>query len=160
MSDASVSDNAIVIERTFDAPINLVWQLWTDPDHFKQWYGPNGFAIPVAEMDVQVGGKRLICMTSPDGKMTMWTTGKFTEISPTSRLAYTESMSDEHGNIMEMDGDHPTTTTVIVELEEVDGQTKMTMTHEGVPADSPGASGWSQAFDKLEQHINSTKDKN
>ena len=62
MSDARVSENAIVIERTFDAPVNLVWQLWTDPEHFKQWYGPTGFTIPVAEMDLQVGGKRLICM--------------------------------------------------------------------------------------------------
>jgi len=152
MSDARVSENAIVIERTFDAPVNLVWQLWTDPEHFKQWYGPTGFTIPVAEMDLQVGGKRLICMASPDGKMKMWTTGEFTEINPTSRLAYTESMSDENGNIMDMGGDYPTTTTVIVELTEEDGRTKMTMTHEGVPADSPGASGWNQAFEKLAEY--------
>ena len=91
--------------------------------------------------------------------MKMWTTGEFTEINPTSRLAYTESMSDENGNIMDMGGDYPTTTTVIVELVEDDGRTKMTMTHEGVPADSPGASGWNQAFEKLAEYAGTLQNK-
>ena len=40
------------IERTFDAPINTIWNMWTDAVMFQQWYGPNGMDIPVAEMDV------------------------------------------------------------------------------------------------------------
>lgn len=151
MSEATKS---VVIERIFDAPIALVWQLWTEPEHFKNWYGPQGFSIPVAEMDLSKGGQRLICMSSPDGNMTMWTVGEFTEIIPNERLVYTESMSDEHGNVVAPpNSNHPSTTTVIVELEELNGQTKMVMTHEGVPADSPGASGWEQAFVKLEAHL-------
>ncbi|GAB5494631.1 MAG: SRPBCC domain-containing protein [Phototrophicaceae bacterium] len=157
MSNEQSSTKSVVIERTFDAPIALVWQLWTEPEHFKNWYGPQGFTIPVAEMDVSNGGKRLICMSSPDGSMTMWTVGEFTEIIPNERLVYTESMSDENGNVIAPpSSEHPSTTTVIVELEDLNGQTKMTMTHEGVPADSPGASGWEQAFVKLEAHLNTS----
>ena len=154
MSDSTGSKDAVVIERTFDAAQDLIWQMWTDPEQFKQWYGPKGFTIPVADMDLRVGGKRLICMSSPDGSMKMWTTGEFTEIAPIERLSYTESMADENGNVissaaMGMPEGYPETTEVTVQLEGLAGRTKMTMTHAGIPADSPGAGGWNQAFDKL-----------
>ena len=160
MSD-SVSTQAIVIERTFNAPVELIWQLWTEAEHFKNWYGPNGFSIPVAEIDLQVGGKRLICMASPDGSMKMWTTGEFLEVNPTSRLVYSESLADEDGNILAespMPGT-PVTTEVIVELEAIEGGTKMVMTHAGVPADSPGQGGWNQAFDKLTDYAGTVQSK-
>jgi uncharacterized protein YndB with AHSA1/START domain len=85
--------------------------MWTDPEHFKAWYGPDGATIPVAKMDLRVGGTRLVCMEmqTPDGPMQMWFT----------------------------------------ELEEVDGRTRMVMTHAGVPGDSPGAAGWAMAFHQL-----------
>ena len=153
-----MTNNAVVIERTFDAPVELIWQMWTQPEHFQKWYGPKGFTVPVAELDVRVGGKRLICMESPDGSMKMWTTGEHIEVSPVERLVYTESMSDENGNVMSpsdmgMPEGSPTTTEVTIVLEDLGGRTKMVMTHAGVPADSPGASGWNQAFDKLVNHI-------
>jgi uncharacterized protein YndB with AHSA1/START domain len=146
--------DAVVIERTFNAPQALIWQMWTDPEHFKQWYGPQGFTVPVANMELRIGGKRLICMASPDGSMKMWTTGEYTEISPIERLVYTESPSDENGNAvspatMGMPEGYPATTEVIVLLEDLGGQTKMTMTHAGVPASSGAGGGWNQAFDKL-----------
>ncbi len=158
MSDSTVTKDAVVIERTFEAPIDLVWQMWTDPEHFKMWYGPKGFSVPVAEMDIRVGGKRLICMSSPDGSMKMWTTGEYMEIVPNERLVYTDSMADEHGNVvppsaMGMPDDHPATTEVTVLLEDLGERTKMVMTHAGIPADSGGAAGWAQAFDKLADHI-------
>ena len=59
MSDSAITKDSIVIERTFDAPVDLIWQMWTQPEHFKKWYGPKGFTVPVAEMDVRIGGKRL-----------------------------------------------------------------------------------------------------
>lgn len=154
MNDKTMAKDAVVIERTFNAPINVIWQMWTEPDHFKKWYGPQGFTVPVAEMDVQVGGKRRVCMHSPDGRMQIWTTGEFTEISPMDRLVYTESPSDEAGNVvspaaMGMPEGMPMTTTVTVLLAEVGGQTKMVMTHAGMPADSGADGGWNQAFDKL-----------
>ncbi len=158
MSSNNSSEDAVVIERTFDAGIDLIWQMWTDPEHFKQWYGPQGFTVPVAEMDVRVGGKRLVCMASPDGSMKMWTTGAYTAVEPTVRLAYTESPADENGNVvspaaMGMPEGYPVETEVFVTLEDLGGRTKMVMTHAGVPAASGAGGGWSQAFDKLTEHI-------
>ena len=97
MSDSTITKEAIVIERTFDAPVDLIWQMWTQPEQFKNWYGPEGFTVPVAEMDVRVGGKHLFCMAAPDGSMKMWSTGEYTEIIPNERLVYTDSMADENG---------------------------------------------------------------
>ena len=142
--------DSLVIERTFDAPVALVWQMWTDPEHFKSWYGPDGVTIPVAKMDVRVGGTRLVCMEmqTPDGPRQMWFTGEYLEVVENERLAYTDSMSDEHGNVASSEG-HPTSTEVRVEFEDLNGRTRMVMTHVGIPADSPGAIGWTMAFEKL-----------
>ncbi|MCK4897730.1 MAG: SRPBCC domain-containing protein, partial [Anaerolineales bacterium] len=158
MSNSKISEDAVVIERTFDAPKDIIWQMWTAPEHFKKWYGPKGFTVPVADMDMRVGGKRLICMASPDGSMKMWTTGEYTEIVPNERLVYTESPADENGNVvspsaMGMPEGYPAMTEVTVLLEYLDGRTKMVMTHAGVPASSGANAGWEQAFDKLADHI-------
>lgn len=147
----------IVIERIFDAPVEVVWGLWTQGEQFQKWYGPEGMSIPVADMDAQVGGKRLICMESPDGSMKMWFCGEYREVVPNQRLVFTDGMSDENGNPLSPAAmgmpDHPETTEVIVELEDLGDKTKMVMTHVGVPADSPGAGGWGQAFDKMARVI-------
>ena len=160
MADGTSSKDAVVLERTFDAPVDLIWQLWTDPEHFKAWYGPDGATIPVAKMDVRVGGTRLVCMEmqSPNGPMRMWFTGDYREVVENERLVYTESMADEHGNVlapsaMGMPEGHPTTTEISVVFEGVDGRTKMVMTHAGIPSDSPGATGWTMAFDKLATYL-------
>ena len=162
MSDDNAALDTVVIERSFDAPTDLIWQMWTDPEHFKAWYGPDGASIPVAKMDVRVGGSRLVCMEmeTPGGLVQMWFTGEYREVVENERLVYTESMSDENGNVlspsdMGMPAGHPTTTEVIVELEDVAGRTKMVMTHAGIPADSPGAAGWTMALDKLAAHVES-----
>jgi uncharacterized protein YndB with AHSA1/START domain len=160
MNDKTISKDAVVIERTFDAPVALIWQLWTQPELFKKWYGPTGFSVPVAEMDVRVGGKHLFCMQSPDGSMKMWSTGEYLEVVPNKRLVYTDSMADEHGNVVMPstygmnDAEYPTTTEVTVVLEDLDGRTKMIMTHAGVPANEQGANeGWNQSFAKMDNHI-------
>ena len=151
--------DSVVIERSFDAPVDLIWQMWTDPEHFKAWYGPDGAAIPVAKMDVRVGGTRLVCMEmqTPNGPVQMWFTGEYREVVENERLVYTESMSDENGAVlspgdMGMPEGHPVTTEVCVELEHDGRGTKMVMTHAGIPAGSPGASGWAMALDKLAAH--------
>ena len=162
MTDDNAALDTVVIERSFDAPTDLIWQMWTDPEHFKAWYGPDGASIPVARMDVRVGGSRLVCMEmeTPGGLMQMWFTGEYREVVENERLVYTESLSDENGTVlspsdMGMPAGHPTTTEVIVELEDVAGRTKMVMTHAGIPADSPGAAGWTMALDKLAAHVES-----
>jgi len=159
MSEPTVSENAIVIERVFDASMELIWNMWTDPKHFQNWYGPTGFTLPVAEIDLQVGGKHLFCMQSPDGNMQMWSTGEYIEITPHTRLIYSESMCDSDGNILDpaqmgMPEDYPVTTQITIELSDDSGKTKMTMTHAGVPSNQGGATGgWNQAFAKLDEYI-------
>lgn len=166
MTDDNASQDAVVIERVFDAPVELIWQMWTLPDHFKAWYGPDGATIPVAKMDVRVGGRRLVCMEmqSPDGPMQMWFTGEYREVVKNERLVYTESLSDESGRVVSpsdlgMPQVHPTTTEVRVELEAVGGRTKMVMTHAGIPSDSPGGAGWAMALDKLAAHVEAHSDR-
>jgi uncharacterized protein YndB with AHSA1/START domain len=160
MADDSGNQKAVVIERTLDAPADLVWRMWTEPEHFAAWYGPAGATIPVATMDVRVGGTRLVCMQmeTPNGTMQMWFTGEYREVVDNKRLVYTESMSDENGNLlppseMGMPTGHPTTTEILVELDDLGGRTRMTMTHVGVPEGSPGAAGWLMALDKLAAHV-------
>jgi uncharacterized protein YndB with AHSA1/START domain len=160
MTDSDGPEDAVVIERTLEAPADLVWKMWTEAEHFKAWYGPTGAAIPVADLDVRVGGSRFVGMEmeTPNGAMQMWFTGEYREVVPHERLVYTESMADQDGNVMSpasmgMPEGHPETTEVIVQLEDLGGRTRMVMTHVGVPADSGGAGGWAMAFDKLDAYV-------
>lgn len=162
MTDTTNSDGtqSVEITRTFDAPASVVWALLTEADHFAAWYGPTGADVSVSEMDLRPGGRRFVSMKmeTPNGPMEMWFTGEFREIVENERLVYTESMADAEGNVlspseMRIPEGHPDTTEVIVELNEDNGRTTMTMTHVGVPAGSPGAMGWNMAFDKLEIHV-------
>jgi len=102
-------------------------------------------------------------MQSSRGPMQMWFTGEYREVVENKRLVYTEAISDENGNVSPPpDGavaeGHPTTTEVRVELEDIGGRTKMVLTHLGIPADSPGAAGWSMALDKLVAHLQAQMD--
>ena len=160
MTDTKGSREAVVIERTFDVPVDVIWQMWTDPERFKEWFGPTDATIPVAKMDVRVGGRRLVCMEAqtPSGLRSMWFAGEYLQVVPNQLLVYTEFISDENGNAMPpsemgMSEGHPTTTEVRVELEPLDGVTKMVMTHVGIPSDSPGAAGWTMALDKLAARV-------
>jgi uncharacterized protein YndB with AHSA1/START domain len=146
------SQGSVVIERTFAAPVEQIWEMWTVPEHFQAWYGPIGAAIPVAKMDVRVGGARLICMEmqTPDGPMQMWFAGEYLEVVEPQRLVYTEALADEHGVPLATGGTGThDVTEVRVELARVEHGTRMVMTHAGIPAGSPGEAGWVMAFDKL-----------
>ncbi len=150
----------VVISRTINSPIQKVWDMWVIPENFQKWYGPEGASIPVADMDVRVGGKRFIAMEmdTPNGPMMMWFTGEYLEVSPVTKLSYTEVIADKDGNMippsaMGMPGDEPDITTVTVELTDMGDTTKMVMTHAGVPAGSPGETGWNMALNKLEKAL-------
>lgn len=153
-SPAQTSD--LVIERVFDAPRELVWRAWTDPEHLMRWWGPKGYTCPVCEIDLRVGGKYLNCMRSPEGR-DYWGTGVFREIVPNERLVMTDSFADEHGNVVpashyDMTGSMPLEMLITVTFEDLGGKSKMTLRHSGIPAgeDRDGAQqGWSESFDKL-----------
>ena len=160
MTEKKEPVGAVVIERSFDAPVSLIWQMWTVPERFKAWYGPDGATIPVAKMDVRPGGKRLVCMEipTPDGPMQMWFSGEYRDVVENERLVYTEFVSDQNGHVVSPSNTgtaqgHPTTTEVRVELSEMGDGTKMVVTHTGIPDDSPGAAGWVMALDKLAAYL-------
>ena len=160
MTETNKTQDSVVIERRFDAPIELIWQMWTVPEHLAAWYGPYGATISVANMDVRVGGSRLVRMDvqTPNGAMTMWFTGQYLEVVENERLVFTEAIADADGNVlspsaMGMPEGHPTTTEVRVRLEALGGRTKMVLTHVGIPDGSPGAAGWTMAFDKLTTYV-------
>ncbi|HXV19601.1 MAG TPA: SRPBCC domain-containing protein [Desulfuromonadales bacterium] len=146
----------LVITRVFKAPRDLVWQAWTEPETMKRWWGPKGFTAPVCRIDLRVGGVYHNCMRSPEGQ-DFWSTGIYREIVPSERLVCTDSFADAQGNVVPathygMSADFPLELLVTVTFEELDGQTRLTLKHVGLP---PGKDlddcrdGWSESFDKL-----------
>jgi uncharacterized protein YndB with AHSA1/START domain len=87
----------VAFTRVFDAPRQFVFQVWTDPEHVAQWWGPHGFMCPRCELDARIGGAIRIDMRGPDGK-TYPMTGKYLEIVEPARLVFTSSALDEAGN--------------------------------------------------------------
>lgn len=90
--------NEFVISRVFDAPRELVWKAWTEPDRLMQWFGPKGVKMPTCNMDFRPGGIFHYCMLTPDGHE-MWGKWVFREIEAPLRLVLVSSFSDAHGGI-------------------------------------------------------------
>ncbi|UII79161.1 SRPBCC domain-containing protein [Flagellimonas sp. CMM7] len=68
MSEVNNPKNrTLTLERTFEAPIALVWEAWTQPEHVAQWWGPKGMETKVLEHDFKVGGNWKYAMRMPDG---------------------------------------------------------------------------------------------
>lgn len=91
----------IVIERVFDAPRDLVWKAWTDPEMVKKWWGPEGFYAPSIKIDLRVGGKYIFAMHGPQGSewdKDMYSAGVYKEIVPNEKLVVSDYFSDEEGN--------------------------------------------------------------
>ena len=76
-----------VMSRVFDAPRALLWQCFTDPERMKHWWGPKGFTVLAAEMDLRVGGSYHYGMKAPNGS-TMWGLFKYREIVPQQKLVF------------------------------------------------------------------------
>jgi len=58
----------LYVERLLNAPIDLVWEVWTNPDHIAKWWGPNGFTNTIHKMELLPGGEWKLTMHGPDGK--------------------------------------------------------------------------------------------
>ena len=65
--ESNTKDREITITRTLNAPVDLVWEAWTTPEHIAQWWGPNGFTNTISKMDMQPGGEWVLVMHGPDG---------------------------------------------------------------------------------------------
>ena len=90
----------MVVTRIFDAPRELVWKAWTDPEYIKRWWGPKDFTAPVCQMDFRVGGKFLCCMKAPDGQE-FWNASEYHEIFPHEKIVSSMYFSDSQGNRVE-----------------------------------------------------------
>lgn len=93
--DLSSADNVIVIRRTFDAPRELVFRVFTDPKHLAEFWGPKGMTTPVCEVDLRVGGALRVEMRGPDG-VTYPCTGIYREIVPPERIVYAATTADDN----------------------------------------------------------------
>lgn len=152
----SNSEPKLVIERTFDAPLAMVWKAWSDPAMLAQWWSPKGWTAPVIKLDFRVGGKYHFCMRPAEGQ-DCWSTGIYKEIIPMSRIVCTDSFADEKGNVVPashygMQEEIPEVLLITIEFREENGKTIMTLTHLGMPAGEMGemaTSGWNEFFDKL-----------
>jgi uncharacterized protein YndB with AHSA1/START domain len=90
----------LVVARVFDAPIERLWNAWTDPEDVRRWWGPEGFTCPVAEMDVREGGTSLVAMRSPEHGQ-HYSTWRYRTVAPLERLAFVHNLADADGNAVD-----------------------------------------------------------
>src|SRR5437868_3573847 len=118
----------LVITRIIDAPVELVFKAWTEPERLAQWWGPKGCTITVKKFDFKPGGIFHYRMAMPDGNA-MWGLFTFREMEAPGKLVFVNSFSDEAGNIARAPffTDWPLEILNILTLEEDKGKTKLTI---------------------------------
>ena len=138
----------IVITRTFDAPRDIVFRAWTDPEQMRQWWGPKEFTGTASEIDLRPGGAWRACMRPPDG-VDHWTRGVFHVIDAPARL------------VMSFAWDTPDAFETLITLNFEGEGDKTTMTfHQGI-FETPGShnghrEGWEETFEKLAAFVANT----
>lgn len=157
-----------VINRSFEAPIEKLFQMWIEHQHFSKWLPPEGFTMKFFNAEIKAGGETFYSMTSDDGAVTMYGKTKYIEIRKPDLLIYSQKFTDENGNLSR----HPFAllwpesmlTTVTLTAEDTN-QTRVTIewepsgnaTREEVAAfvkERGGMTqGWTGSFDKLEDHL-------
>jgi len=141
----TMSEHTIVIERELDAPRELVWQVWTDPDEVTKWWGPEHFTTPreKIDFDLKPGGVCRITMVGPEGEEYP-SDGHFGVVEPPERLSFGEEITE-----------HPMIESGETTIEFVDlgtGRTKVVVTSRMVAsAEMPEMAtvGWNSQLDKL-----------
>ena len=140
------SERELLVTRTFNAPARIVFEAWTTPELFKQWWVPKslGMHLRSCEMDVRVGGKYRLVFGLDDSNPAEFF-GTYVEVSPHSRLAWTNEEGGEGG---------PVTT---VTLEEKDGKTLLVLrelyaSKEALDAAGTGAAdAMGETFEQLDE---------
>jgi uncharacterized protein YndB with AHSA1/START domain len=150
----------VVVRRTFPVPPEQAWRAWSEADLVKQWWGPDGFSCPFAEVDLRVGGRTLVAMRAPAefGVGDMYSKWTYTEVVPHSRIAYVFNFADPQGNRLVPadlgmgpgvpdDGEH------VVNFDDLgDGRTQMTMVEYGYTTEdarNQSQAGLEQCVDKM-----------
>jgi uncharacterized protein YndB with AHSA1/START domain len=143
------SARELVVTRTINGPAHIVFEAWTEPELFKRWWVPKsmGMSLLTCEMDVRVGGQYRLAF-GHNGSMAMEVFGKYLEVTPHSRLVWTNDEGDEGGAV--------TTLT----LEEQGGQTLLVV-HDLYPSkealdgalSSGSADGLPEQLEQLDELI-------
>jgi uncharacterized protein YndB with AHSA1/START domain len=91
------SDRELVVTRTFDAPARIVFEAWSNPELFKQWWVPKsvGMSLVSCEMDIRTGGTYRLVFSHPDFDQPMAFFGTYREVTPNRRLVWTNEDSDQ-----------------------------------------------------------------
>lgn len=156
-----------VINRTFDVPIDVMYEMWTNPEHFSQWLAPTGFTMKFLEADIRTGGRTFYVMTNGTN-VTMYGRAEYQKIEKPGTLVYTQQFCDQDGKISRhpMAPTWPETMLTKVELTpEGPDRTRVTVTWEVYGAFTPEeletfikarggmAQGWTGSFDKLDDYL-------
>ncbi len=131
----------LIITRIFDAPRALVFEAWTKPEHMVHWFCPNGFTLPVCEMDFRTGGNYRICMRASDGNE-HYAHGTYREVVTAERIVWTSAFED-------LPGSEILTT---VTFADHDGKTKITV-HQTFSFESDRTRGARQGWTETLEHL-------
>ncbi len=150
----------ITISRTFNAPVDRVFDSWSNADLIKQWWGPKHYSTPSVKIDFRVGGKYTFAMQGPDKKV-MWSSGDYEEIVPNKKIVSTDYFSDKDGVLVSaksvgMPGVWGDKLYITVDFESVGkDETKIVISHEGIPKEMHDecVTGWSSTIDKLQKLV-------
>jgi uncharacterized protein YndB with AHSA1/START domain len=139
----------LVLTRIIDAPRELVFQAWTDPQHLAQWWGPQHFTNPVCEVDLRPGGAMRIDMRGPDGVIYPMKS-VFREVVAPERLVFTSNAVEDAAGNPQLEG------LATVTFAEHEGKTKLTVRVTILKATPAAAdalagmdAGWNQSLDRL-----------
>lgn len=144
----AASDRVLVITRIFDAPRELVFKAWTDPEHVRCWWAPKGFTVVSLEMDVRPGGAYARRMRSPEGADSL-RRGVYKEIVAPERLAFTYISDNTQGKV-----GHETLVTVT--FEDLGARTRMTFRQavfESVLARDAHRGGWTSTMERFSEYL-------
>lgn len=149
------------LTRTFDAPRELVYRVWTDAEHLAGWFGPKGIPVVTSKLDLRPGGTYLYGMRAPNGTE-IWGRWTFEEIVPPERLVFRSSFSDPQGGTTRhpMAPDWPLEMRSTITFAEHAGRTTLTLRTVAVNATDDErrtfeagfqsmTQGWGGTFDKL-----------
>lgn len=132
----NVKKRDLVITRVFDAPIELVWKAWTDPEYVMRWWGPTGFTSPSCKIDFREGGNFLFHMRAPkefQGGQDFYTAGVYKKIVPMKLIEFSQGLADKDGNridptTMGMPPDFPKEIPSALAFKRVGDKTELTAT--------------------------------
>lgn len=167
----STGKESFVINRTFNAPIELMFKMWTDPNHFSKWLAPTGFNMTFLRADIKPKGSSFYYMSNDQG-MKMYGRAHYLEVKSPEKITYTQEFVDEKENISRhpMAPTWPASMLTTVDLTaESATETRITITWEVhgqftreemetfIEGRAGMTMGWTGSLDKLEDYLEKVK---